>query len=278
MLADSFRFTQSNLQDYLTCPRQFYLRYIRRMSWPAVETAPVLEAERRMQLGNDFHHLIQQHLLGVPAADLSAATDHTPELAAMWQNYLAHRPAELARPGDLQLYPEVTLSTVLSGWRLAAKYDLAAIFPDEAPARALIIDWKTNTHRPQSAVLREQIQTRVYPFVFSLAGYSLAGQAVLPEQITMQYWFALQPAQPEVLAYSPAQFERDRLYLTDLIERITTATEFPLTAAEKACRFCVYRSYCERGTEAGLLDDLADDEASPDDLDLDWEQISEIAY
>lgn len=277
MPADSFRFTQSNLQDYLTCPRRFYLRYIRRMGWPAVETAPALEAERRMQLGNDFHHLVQQHLLGLPAADLSAAADHTPELAAMWQNYLAHRPAELARPGDFQLYPEVTLATVLNDRRLAAKYDLAVIFP-ETPARALIIDWKTNARRPPSPALREQIQTRVYPFVFSLVGHSLAGQAVLPEQITMQYWFALQPEQPEVLVYSPAQFERDWLYLTQLIEQITTAAEFPLTNFEKDCRFCVYRSYCERGAEAGLLDELADDELLPQDLELDWEQISEIAY
>ncbi|HEY85542.1 MAG TPA: PD-(D/E)XK nuclease family protein, partial [Chloroflexi bacterium] len=120
-LPSSFQFTQSKLQDYLTCPHRFELRYQRKMSWPAVETAPVQEAERRMQLGSDFHRLAHQHALGLPARALSNSARHNLELAAMWQNYLEHRPAELSYPGA-QLFPETTLATTVSGYRLAAKY------------------------------------------------------------------------------------------------------------------------------------------------------------
>lgn len=273
---EPFQFTQSNLHDYLTCPRRFELRYIRRMNWPALETAPVQEAERRMQLGSDFHHLLQQHALGLPVAALTAGTEGNFDLAKMWQNYLSHRPAELDQPGT-QLFPEATLSTVLNGYRLAAKFDLVAVLPDDPP-RVLIIDWKTNARRPKPEALRQHSQTRVYPFVFCQSGHTLTGVEIPPEQLSLQYWFANAPADPEIISYSRESLARDEDNLGSLIVEITTATEFPLTATERACRFCVYRSYCDRGDVPGPLDEFDDDDFLPDELDLDWEQVSEIAY
>ena len=48
-LPGSFIFSQSSLQYYFDCPRRFQLRYIEHLAWPAVETEPVLENERRQQ-------------------------------------------------------------------------------------------------------------------------------------------------------------------------------------------------------------------------------------
>ena len=48
-------------------------------------------------------------------------------------------------------------------------------------------------------------------------------------------------------------------------------------ADERLCRFCNYRSLCERGVEAGFLADLKDD-LEMDDLEIDLEQIAEIEF
>jgi len=275
MLPESFSFSQSTLQDYLTCPRRFDLRHLRRMQWPAAETDSMHEAEARMQRGSDFHHMVQQHLAGVPLEALSAAVAHRPALQAMWQNYLTHRPDELAAP-NARTFPEVSLSTVVGGYRLLARYDVLLALPED-PARVIIIDWKTTARRPASAALRHRIQSRVYPYVLARAGASFLGWPLSPEQISLRYWFAHAPAQPEDIPYSDDQFAADGRELEQMVAQLAAQTDFPLTDDDKACRYCVYRSFCERGDVAGPLDEWDDDESLAE-LDLDWEQISEIAY
>ena len=54
-----FTFSQSSLQDYRDCERRFYLRYIEQLAWPAVDSEPVLENERRKAAGEIFHRLVQ---------------------------------------------------------------------------------------------------------------------------------------------------------------------------------------------------------------------------
>ena len=61
-LPHSFQFSQGSLQAYVDCPRLFQLRYIEGLSWPAPEVEPALENERHLQLGSDFHRLVQQYL------------------------------------------------------------------------------------------------------------------------------------------------------------------------------------------------------------------------
>lgn len=275
MLPENFQFTQSNMQDYLTCPRRFDLRHRQHLQWPAEESAPVQETERRMKLGSDFHWLAHQHALAMPLPALTALAenDPSPELGAMWQNYLAHRPAELSADG-VRLFPEVTLATKLGGFRLAAKFDLLAALPD---GRVLIVDWKTNLRRPRAGHLRARAQSRVYPFVLARAAESLLGAPVAPDAITMLYWFTAAPTDPEIIRYDETQFTADERYLADIIAEIAAAGAFPLTNDERRCRFCTFRSFCERGDVAGPLDEFEDD-FSFDDLDLDWEQVSEIAF
>ncbi|MGC1378508.1 MAG: PD-(D/E)XK nuclease family protein, partial [Anaerolineales bacterium] len=59
-IQNPFTFSQSSLQDYVDCARRFQLRYIEHLQWPAVETAPVLENERRQLEGQQFHRMAQQ--------------------------------------------------------------------------------------------------------------------------------------------------------------------------------------------------------------------------
>ena len=69
-LPGNFHFSQNNLQDFVDCARRFELRHLLKLAWPAPQTEPVLQAEQDMLLGNQFHHLIHQHQIGLAAETL----------------------------------------------------------------------------------------------------------------------------------------------------------------------------------------------------------------
>lgn len=263
-----FTFSQSSLQDYADCPRRFDLRYLRQLEWPAVESEPVLENERRQQEGQLFHRLVQQHLIGIPKEHLTRLAS-TPDLRRWWENYLT---SDLGVDGYAQ-YTELTLAAPLGAYRLLAKYDLLAIRPGEA---ARIYDWKTYARRPRNEWMAARLQTRVYRALLVRAGAQLNGGAPIPpEQVEMIYWYADYPAEPARFAYTAAQYERDWAGLDKLAEEIAAAQAFPPTEDEKRCAFCVYRSYCERGVRAGEGGEV---ESEPTEPEINLEQIQEIAF
>jgi len=269
-LPDSFSFTQSSLQDYLDCPRRFQLRYVLEQLWPAVESEPLLERERQVDLGRRFHLMAQRHTVGLPVEQI-AASAQDPELARWWRNYVNVPPRDL--PSSVRR-AEVMLTAPLGAHRLAAKYDLLALDPGR---RAVIVDWKTERKRPTHAQLVTRMQTRVYRYVLVEAGAALnGGQPIEPEQVTLVYWFAEFPAEPEVLPFDSAQRAGDAAYLTGLVSEIAARADlvWPLTADETRCRYCVYRSLCERGIVAGV----GDETEAELDLDIDLAQVEEIAY
>ncbi|HEX2621413.1 MAG TPA: PD-(D/E)XK nuclease family protein, partial [Phototrophicaceae bacterium] len=251
-LPDDFQFSQSSLQDYVDCRRRFELRYIQQLKYPAVEAEPVAEHERHMELGDEFHRLIHQHQSGVPEA-LLTATIHDEMLQKWWNRYLEYGLKGI----DGQRYTEVTLSTSISQFRLIAKYDLLAIDPGR---RLVIIDWKTSLNQPSSERMLRRLQTIVYRYVLAEAGQILnEGQAVAPEQIEMMYWFTEYPQHPVKIEYDSQEHREAGEYLRDLIEDIKGRSTFELTDDISHCKFCIYRSLCRRGREAGHWTDEAQD-------------------
>ena len=275
VLPSDFQFSQSSLQNYVDCPRRFQLRYLQRLAWPAVEAEPPLENERHLQQGAAFHRLVHQHVLGIAPERLSSLVTEE-DLRRWWHNYLAAAPADL----PTLRYPEVVLSAPVGGHRLVAKYDLIAV---DAGRQAVIVDWKTSRKRPGRKWLAGRLQTRVYLYLLVRAGsYLNGGQPLQPEQVGMVYWFADFPANPERFTYDAAQYEADGAYLASLIEEIKSLGDgdFPLTTQEQRCRYCPYRSLCQRGVKAGTFEE-AEEEAEPgNDFDIfpDFEQIAEIEY
>ena len=281
-IRDLVQFSQASLQDYLDCRRRFYLRYRLSLAWPALEAEPVEAFERETALGAAFHRLVQQHLVGVPAGLLTArAVDE--DLAAWWQAYLDFARPDLSgiRPGPgARLYPEFSLSTPLAGMRLVAKYDLVVVAPG---GQATIYDWKTGHRPPQRQRLAARMQTRVYRYVLARAGAAMnGGIPIRPEAITMRYWF---PGFPDVEArfgYDAAQADRDGQALESLMREAQALEEKEayLTDDARRCRFCTYRSLCDRGVQAGALDEEEEPteagESQADDFDLDFDQIAEI--
>jgi hypothetical protein len=282
-LPAGFIFSQGSLQDFNDCRRRFLLRYLLRLSWPALESEPVLESERRMQLGERFHRLAQQYWLGVPAARLDAMIQDE-ELHGWWLQFA--RFAQELR-GARRLYPEVGLSAPLGDHRLVAQYDLIVA---EADGRFTIYDWKTSRRKPRRAGLAERLQSRVYPYLLARAGAGFnGGQPLPPPNVAMIYWFPAQPDQPERFTYSAGQYAEDQAHLAGLVQEIVRLTQdlaergsqvFPLTERAERCAYCVYRSLCERGERAGALDEAEplDEAERALEIALDFEQIAEIEF
>jgi CRISPR/Cas system-associated exonuclease Cas4 (RecB family) len=267
-LPADFTFSQSSLQDYADCPRRFRLRCVEQLKWPAVESEPALENERRQQEGQLFHRLVQQHRIGLPADKLTPSAS-TSSLRRWWDNYLAHPINDIT--GYTQ-HAEVSLSAPVGACRLLAKYDLVAV----RGGRAVIYDWKTSAKRPRDEWMAARMQTRVYRSLLVQAGAHLnGGQPFEPEQVEMVYWYADHPSEPARFPYSSAQYKRDWDGLTALVNEIANHRVFPLTEDEKKCAYCPYRSYCNRGVEAGAGEELETESAGPE---INFEQIAEIEF
>lgn len=273
-LSDDFAFTQGSLGDYADCARRFELRFIKRVRYPALQVQDALGFETRTRQGARFHKMVQQHLLGVPAEALAASLADDEELARWWANYLARGLTDL----PAQRLSEITLQTHLAGRRLVAKYDLLALAPGGA---AVIVDWKTGARVPSQSSLRGRMQTIVYRYVLAQAGAHLyAGELIAPERIRMDYVYVAAGGERVSFAYSAAQMRDDETLLAEMIAAIDRADDFPLTDELRRCRFCSYRSLCDRGG-AGRLEEFDFDEyddGDDEDIALDFDQIAEMEF
>ena len=269
-----FQFSQHNLQDYVDCPRRFELRYLQKLKWPALQSEPALEMEHRAELGRRFHEMIHQSHLGIPEEQISSQVQDI-ELASWWSEYMAS-PILTDLPAKRR--SEYLLTAPFDGYRLVAKYDLLAIDPGK---RMVIVDWKTSSKPTPRRYLVDRLQTRVYLYLLVASGLSInGGTAFTPEQVELIYWFTSQPDQPVHIQYSDKQFRSDEEYLRALVKDISTrpAGQFPLTLDEKKCTYCVYRSLCNRGTQAGNWQEDQEDDYTPIDLEFPFDQIGEIEF
>lgn len=276
-LPDGFDFSQSNLKDYLDCPYRFYLRYILGTKWPALLVDDALEFEQHGQAGARFHRLIQQYLLGIPEPRLNeiAESDLNPDFLQWWEHFLDFVPPHLQGIR----YPEMTLSTKLGEYRLVAKYDLILILDE----KLLIFDWKTSRNPPKKTWLLDRVQTRLYRMILTQSGGNLSSKgSINPEDIIMNYWFTANPSILVSLPYSKKAFQEDVTFFREVIQEILDRKEenFYRTEDLKKCRYCVYRSHCDRGIEAGDLESFESFEMDEEDfeLDLDFDEIQEIKF
>ena len=275
VLPSGLSFSQSSLQDYVDCPRRFELRYVLRQAWPALQAQPVIEHELQIRRGMAFHRLVHQLAVGIPAEVLAESiTDD--DLARWRRSYLDSPPQDL--PAGVRL-TEVMLGTFIGEYRLVAKYDLLAA----DNSRVVIVDWKTGTHRTSGGWLARRLQSRVYPYVVVEAGAAaLDLPAVSPAHVSMVYWYPEFPWQPAVLPYGDTAHIENHDFLTRLIADIASRPQgdFPLTGDLQNCRFCVYRSLCERDMAAGHIAEMDEDGADSNwaELDIDLDDVAEIAY
>lgn len=271
-----FVFSQSSLQDFVDCRRRFYLRYVQRVAWPALQSEPALENEQHVLRGERFHRLVQQYLTGIPEPRLTrmAEADEDENLLRWWENFLDCVPGELN--GKKRV--ESTLWAPLGQYRLIAKYDLVLIGTD---GRVTIYDWKTSLRRPRREWLIQRMQTHVYPYLLVQAGAAFnQGCPLEPEQIQMVYWFAEPEHGPEVIPYRREAYAADGEYLLWLVQEVRSLNRdsFRQCDTDTACKYCVYRSLCERGIKAGDLSQDGYETTERESLDFSLEQIGEIGF
>lgn len=273
-LPTGFAFSQASLQDYVDCPRRFQLRYVLGVRWPVAHDASIVEWELGAQRGVDLHRLAHQHTVGIPA-EVLAQTAEAENVREWWQAYLASPPRDL--PVEVRR-SEVRLAMPLGDYRLVARYDLLAIEPGQ---RAVIVDWKTTEKRSKRAWLEGRMQTLVYRYVLVKAGMELnGGESIAPDQVELIYWFAAFPRQVEHFIYDDDQHRRAGEYTSTTVAEIvaTDLAEWPLTSEQHRCRYCRYRTLCDRQGMGGDSEADAETEAEQDPFDVDMEQIAEIEF
>ena len=273
-ISNDFQFSQASLQDFQDCKRRFFYRYVERLSWPALETEPALANEEWMRQGARFHQLVHQYFLGLPIKRLSELSLEE-NLETWWQGFLDHNPVE---PGD-QFFPEKLLVTKHSGFTLVAKFDLVVLGKDSSLS---IYDWKTSRKPGSRNQLSNRLQTKVYSYVLARAGHAFTNQVLVdPEKIRMIYWYANRPSGPEEFLYSSAQLLEDEQSLLGLMEECVSLdkiSDHPKTENINHCRYCVYRSLCDRGEQAGPFDEYGDEIDSMFEDNFDLDQIPEIEF
>jgi predicted RecB family nuclease len=271
-----FDYSQNKLHDYLECPRRFELRYLLQRIWPAVHSEPVLEMEEQINNGKIFHLMAQQYFSGIHPDVIFMQVENV-KISNWWKEFIRFAEAY----NNLPHQSEVLISSKINNKSFVGVFDLLVYSPGE---KITIIDWKTNHTRPSRKNLEQHVQTRLYPLLLTSGGKQWNNNnEIKPDQIEMIYWFANYPDEQQSFLYSEHQYQADLNFIQDLINQIesTNLGEFTLTANQKRCNFCNYRSLCGRGIKPGStenLDTVDFDYLYEEIEEIDMNQIGDIAF
>lgn len=249
------------------------------MAWPAAETDDQAAYEHHTEQGKVFHRNIQQYFSGIPV-EVIAAYIQDELLQGWWNNFLSTTKdfpwlPLMDQQKNLAIHPEYSLTARIHDHRLIAKYDLIVSMPG---SQFWIYDWKTSLTVPPPERLEQRIQTRLYMWMLAAAGNHLnSGKPISPDLVLMTYWFAQTSGRQMLFPYSKEQYEADEHDLANLMDHITALPDegFTLTDDKRRCRYCPFRSYCERGYAPGRWSELSGDD---EPLDLpSWDDITAMS-
>ncbi len=242
------RLSQGHLTLLSTCPRKFQHVVLEQLSSP---NPP--EQQERLNQGSRFHLLLQQWQLDLPVESFVQAD---PQLNVWFNGFLQAAPQILALHANPQgenqdeLYQTEHQRTLeFQSYLLTVIYDLLI----SNPHQARILDWKTYPRPCNVQWLKQNWQTRLYPFVLAeTSPYS-------PEQISMVYWFFQSqtndaPPQSLTFQYDRLQHEQTRQDLTRLLAQLTlwldqyqAGEAFPqISLGAAACEECSFAVRCDR--------------------------------
>lgn len=265
----SFTLSRSKLVSFLDCPRRFQLRYLKRLPWPDAPDNP--EAAETMIRGQQFHLLLERRFLGLDVP-LNSVGDTA--VSTWFQTFIQHNPVRQ----NGRFLPEHRLTVPIGNHLLLGRFDLLVVREAEGAAAgeengapfAHVYDWKTGQPRSERA-LRQDWQTRLYLALLAEGGAALwRGRALLPENVTLTYWYVTEPDAPRHFTYSQAEHRQNWADIQAIVAQIDahlTAETWPLTGDLAQCRRCAFQVYCGR-QEAGLGSSRLDEEAEPDEPDF----------
>jgi hypothetical protein len=222
-----------------------------------------------------------------------------PLLNQWWHNFTHNLP----ETRGYTHHTEITLSIPIDQYRLVAKYDLLVcqLISEQDTSETLssqpqainsnkanyiIFDWKTSRRLPTRQWLETKMQTIVYLFTVVKAGdFLMKSNPIEPSQVKMVYWFSNFPTTPIQYNYNQEKFHKDEALILNLINEIKNiqGKEAPKTENKRTCQFCIYRSLCNRGVNAGSFKEFKEDvtpqkELMDIELEIDFDQIAEIEF
>lgn len=226
--------TATSLQDYDDCAYRYLLRYVRAIDNPTPLADDLTEFEQAAARAAQFRRMAEQSLRGVPDdALLRHVNDDV--LRGWWGRFAA----DGLRDVPATRYPSLTLTAALHGVYLSTRVDLLAA----EPGRAVILEWRAST-APSADSLAARVHTAVTRWVASRAIETVAGAAVVPEQLELRYWFAADQSPLVTLPYSAAQQAQDEADLRRLIDQLRHETAYARTTDLRECMTCTYRAIC----------------------------------
>ncbi len=252
LLADNFIFSQNSLQNYVDCKRRFYLKEVQQLQWPALESEPTRLQEERTALGAEFHLLCNQYFCGIPETAIRESIS-SPEILQWWDAFIG-----LGLQPAPHLQPEKAITIPFLNYRLTVHFDLLITNPS---GHYLIYDWKTNLNLPQRTNLAKRMQTLIYPLVLQIFCETNDLKNAQSENIEMIYWYPSFPDHPIKFGYEQTTYLLQKSELETLLIEImqNEAEDFSLTEKLQHCKFCQYRSFCNRGEKAGEYSDEISD-------------------
>ena len=240
------KLSQKQLNTLSVCPRRFQQTYIDQLISP-----PSPEQEERLAWGNRFHLLMQQRELGLPIQNLIAENpqlgeDLTALIEAAPDIFNSNSSSNAAKNTFREAEHQRTLN--FGSHLLIGVYDL--LIAD--PKTAQILDWKTYP-RPQNYVnIKNNWQTRLYPYLL------VETSDYLPEQVSVTYWFVKgkKNSGPEYLSlpYDSQKHQQTQQELTQLIaqldedlHRYEQGEPFPqVEVSTGSCESCSFALRCQR--------------------------------
>ncbi len=252
------QFSQTQIQDYMLCPRRYFLSHIQKITWPEPLSPSFQKIEESNRQGKAFHLFLNRLIQGVSYKELVSQVYET-ELNLWLKNFKKYNPL----PENAKIFSEVELSAIYKEILWIGYIDAAAFLP----GKIQIYDWKTSRNIGDPNVLVKSPQTRLYCFLSMLnhENYKNYCGSITPDQIEMIYWYARFPSNPIHLPYSPELFEKDLIYFKDMAEKLCheNRTDYPQTIQRNNCHVCRFQTYCFKETDFeqdGLDDDFLDSE------------------
>jgi len=265
-------FSQHSLNTYLRCPRRFLLKYVDKQPWPMPAEENPRDYQKHLLRGRIFHEWLERQHLGLDIEPIVASCQD-PQLQEWWR--AVKRFDRDSLPENLR-QAELPIVVPIGEYRLYARYDYVAL---NFGGEAVIVDWKTLEFRPTLRVLRRRMQTQVYLYTLVSAGHVLTGGIPIdPDRARMLYWFANYPKENASISYSSAAFQRDKVNLLELAQKIAHQPRDSFTRTDDArlCSYCNYRSLCGREVgDAGNQKSWLDEDI---DFDMELEQAPELEY
>jgi len=237
--------SQSKIDSWTTCERQFQLRYVERSEWPAAPYSA--ESIAAMGLGEAFHMLVAQRILLGPL--FVAPSGMEPLLQKWWDDFLQQG---LLQRFDQQSISKGRVETSLAVQinehiKLIGRVDLLWI----GKGSIELFDWKTGRSRTKLD-LEHDWQTRIYMALLYQLRHVLFDGEITAEQISMTYWYVREPKQSVKMSFDEAWHQQNWADLVTLAEQIENRlnddgrTLWPLTPDHKACGRCLFNALCGR--------------------------------